>query len=505
MSYKRKQIDNESEIENAVETYTFEDIHVNDGTVGMPSVSFTDETDMGIYREAAGQWSVSTGGVKRMRLDSTGVRASDIHVENDVSVETGGSANVVSSHNKALRVATAGGSDVLVVNTNTSTVESQGLHAFHEGIQYVGKSVSSSPYTVLLTDTYLIAGAGASILNFPANVQGRAFLIFNLSSGELTLNGFNAGDGTDIFVPNSLTTGFYGGTYVLGRAHMAWVIMMDGARLGVFESVGMDGAMTMKDGSVTKPIIRFNTDENTGLYRIGSDDIGVTTGGVQRMHWTTTHTEAVTPLRSANGSLAVPSYSYANFTTHGWNANTNVLDCVVNGALQIEVDALANTVNFQSNNLLLGGSGVVDSQAGEQLSFNTYASDSVSLVAAAAEALTVTQAYTRLPGQLRPVNNGTNAAPTYSFNDDQDTGAYRVDEDEYGIAVNGTLRLHVHGARVETSVPLQLPSYTVVGVPSVTPAGQWIYVSDDAGSPATIMAYSDGTNWRRCDTAAVLS
>lgn len=43
-------------------------------------------------------------------------------------------------------------------------------------------------------------------------------------------------------------------------------------------------------------------------------------------------------------------------------------------------------------------------------------------------------------------------------------------------------------------------AYTVATVPSASPAGQMIYVSNGAaGSP--IMAFSDGTNWKRVDTA----
>lgn len=42
-------------------------------------------------------------------------------------------------------------------------------------------------------------------------------------------------------------------------------------------------------------------------------------------------------------------------------------------------------------------------------------------------------------------------------------------------------------------------AYTVATVPAVSPAGQLIYVSNGAaGSP--IMAFSDGSNWKRVDT-----
>jgi hypothetical protein len=49
----------------------------------------------------------------------------------------------------------------------------------------------------------------------------------------------------------------------------------------------------------------------------------------------------------------------------------------------------------------------------------------------------------------------------------------------------------------------QLLSYTVAGVPSASPAGQMIFVSDEAGG--AVPAFSDGTNWRRVTDRAVVS
>lgn len=50
-----------------------------------------------------------------------------------------------------------------------------------------------------------------------------------------------------------------------------------------------------------------------------------------------------------------------------------------------------------------------------------------------------------------------------------------------------------------------LPTYTVAGVPAAASnARTLIYVSNGAaGSP--VVAFSDGTNWLRCDTLAAIS
>jgi hypothetical protein len=53
-------------------------------------------------------------------------------------------------------------------------------------------------------------------------------------------------------------------------------------------------------------------------------------------------------------------------------------------------------------------------------------------------------------------------------------------------------------ARVDgtaSSGPVVLASYTVAGLPSASPAGQFAYVTDETGG--AVPAFSDGTDWRR--------
>jgi hypothetical protein len=53
---------------------------------------------------------------------------------------------------------------------------------------------------------------------------------------------------------------------------------------------------------------------------------------------------------------------------------------------------------------------------------------------------------------------------------------------------------------------ITVPTYTVAGAPSAASAGAGtlIYVSNGAaGSP--ILAFSDGTNWKRSDTGATIA
>lgn len=57
---------------------------------------------------------------------------------------------------------------------------------------------------------------------------------------------------------------------------------------------------------------------------------------------------------------------------------------------------------------------------------------------------------------------------------------------------------------VEGFVFFQLPSYPVASLPTAVDAtGSMVFVSDAA--TGSITAFSDGTNWRRVDTRAIVS
>lgn len=52
---------------------------------------------------------------------------------------------------------------------------------------------------------------------------------------------------------------------------------------------------------------------------------------------------------------------------------------------------------------------------------------------------------------------------------------------------------------------VQVPTYTVATAPSAASiAGSVIYVTDGAAGSA-ILAFSDGTNWKRSDTGATIA
>lgn len=53
------------------------------------------------------------------------------------------------------------------------------------------------------------------------------------------------------------------------------------------------------------------------------------------------------------------------------------------------------------------------------------------------------------------------------------------------------------------SAPPVVPSYTVAGVPSAAIPAQMAYISNESGG--AVLAFSDGTNWRRVTDRAIIS
>jgi hypothetical protein len=67
----------------------------------------------------------------------------------------------------------------------------------------------------------------------------------------------------------------------------------------------------------------------------------------------------------------------------------------------------------------------------------------------------------------------------------------------------GTQRAVLDANVFKFDIPIGLNSYTVATVPVATTAGRQIYVSDESGG--AVLAFSDGTNWRRVTDRAIIS
>ena len=71
------------------------------------------------------------------------------------------------------------------------------------------------------------------------------------------------------------------------------------------------------------------------------------------------------------------------------------------------------------------------------------------------------------------------------------------------IATQASNAVALTGGTISGTI-MTLPSYAVSGVPSASPAGQMIYVTDGNSGAATV-AVSDGSNWKVVALGATIS
>ena len=93
------------------------------------------------------------------------------------------------------------------------------------------------------------------------------------------------------------------------------------------------GSVHAAAGSVGNPSLAFNVDQNTGLYNIGPNNIGVAANGAKVLDIATTGLTVVGAVNVADGTAAAPSISFSADTDTGlYRSAANTVSVSVGGA-----------------------------------------------------------------------------------------------------------------------------------------------------------------------------
>lgn len=240
------------------------------------------------------------------------------------------------------------------------------------------------------------------------------------------------------------------------------------------------------DGTAGAPALAWNTDTNTGIYRIGADNLGF----------------------SANGAL-VFDYSAAGLKIGSGARVTTILDedtmssnsataLATQQSIKAYVDsAIGGGVTFP----LLGSNG---GQAAPTYSFASdtdcglylHSSGDVAISTGSSRRFSVNSLGVE---GLVPFKapNGTAALPGYAFRNDQDSGIYLISSGNYGFSSAGTLRMDLdedglnlqNGTRVnEFSTDGTMADDSDTAVPTEKAVRE--YVSTKVGSRVIFVASS---------------
>lgn len=110
------------------------------------------------------------------------------------------------------------------------------------------------------------------------------------------------------------------------------------------------------DGTVAAPSISFTSDSDTGIYRIGANNLGVSVGGAKQIDigssgvGITNDITAGGVIRPSAGSVGTPALSFTTDVDTGvYSIGANNLGLAVGGVAAIDIAAAATKIGGQAN------------------------------------------------------------------------------------------------------------------------------------------------------------
>lgn len=165
-------------------------------------------------------------------------------------------------------------------------------------------------------------------------------------------------------------------------------------------------------GSASAPSWSFSGDTNTGIYSVGADQLGIATGGVLRINFTTAQVFSTLPLRASDGDVSAPGLSFANDVDNGfYRIGANNWAGSVGGAKFLDVASslidfsvatrAKGATSAEASGTLTAASAnkTVVATGGITIDGNVFAAGDVVAVYAGASARTITQGSTGSPTQ----------------------------------------------------------------------------------------------------------
>jgi len=339
----------------------------NSGTAGAPAYTFTNDEDTGIYRPGANQVALTAGGVAKFAVDSTGGLVADAgyirNADGSVSVpaysfsndpDTGifrGGVNFLSF--------TAGGTEVVsfagtgsgsAVLPGVNDTYALGSAALGWTKLYMMEGTAATPAYTFRNDTDTgLYRVGADRVSIALGGVQR----FDLNATSLTWkhNGShayvfidranNTSEGLVIFSTNGTNSAAIGldndGTeklclYTNNDLGTPKITIDTGGTTTFIESI------REKDGSAGSPSYTFSSDTDTGIYRSGSNQVALSSAGVQTFMTDGTFVYSRFPHLHVDGSAAAPAITFSSDTDTGiWRGASNTLNMSVGGFQRVDL------------------------------------------------------------------------------------------------------------------------------------------------------------------------
>jgi len=290
-------------------------IYVGNGSAASPAYAFEGDSNTGLYRSAADELSISTGGVERMRIDNSG----------NVGIGTsspGEFVQIEKSQNEP--------TEVKVVNASTGTAAQARITLGNSGTNFSGFGFNGESFTtsgVFRQDgTYLYGNGDGGLTLVTGAAQPLYFATWNAERMRITSNG-NVGINTvspsskldingDVTITDKIIHSGDTNTSIRFPANDTFTVETAGSERMRIDTSNVsvasnfipdaDGTRNLGadatrwnstyhdyirvtnnihtgDGSAATPAYAFEDDSNTGLYQRTGDELNIATGGSERL------------------------------------------------------------------------------------------------------------------------------------------------------------------------------------------------------------------------------
>lgn len=214
-------------------------------------------------------------------------------------------------------------------------------------------------------------------------------------------------------------------------------------------------------GSVSAPAYTFINDPNTGMFNDGTDSLGFSTNGSNKLSINNSTLIARVPIRTQIGSASEPSYSFENDTNTGMyqvGADTLYFSCGGTARLQLFTGRFLSTVQVAS----IAGTAVAPS-------FMFFGDDNTGMFNDGADSLGFSTGGTNrfsinnstvVPRVPIRGTNGSVSAPSYSFESDTDTGVYSQSANVMAISCGGSDVSTFHADGITMKAGMQIRATT---------------------------------------------
>lgn len=248
------------------------------------------------------------------------------------------------------------------------------------------------------------------------------------------------------FVPNSLF-----GSYVFTQS------------LPSFAQIGLD------DGKVSAPAIKFNDDSDTGIWSAVNDAISFTTAGTNRMTLNTVSFANTLPFYAADGTEAAPAYSFTSDTNTGiYRVGADSFGISTGGTNRLTLSTSTLTTAVKQNitnaendvSLTLNQTNAAYGSAAVFINFTRTASAGFNVFQAITGGVTSIAVLNGLGNWL--LSDGAAATPCYSFLNDSDTGLYSAGANSLGICAGGSQTAQFTTQALFLAGTAAAPSYSFI-------------------------------------------